>query len=164
MLRRIKQHPDYRISDKGYVKSYKPCHGPNGYKLNGSIAKKRNKGYCIVEIERKRYGVHQLVLLAFVGPCPPGKYTRHKNGNRLDNRLTNLEWATPTKNNRDKIKHGTITRGEAVNTAILTERKVRKIKKLLRKGWRLCDLSRKFKVSTGALWWIKVGKNWAWVK
>jgi len=38
--------------------------------------------------------VHQLVLLAFVGPCPEGMNCNHKNGIKRDNRLCNLEYLT----------------------------------------------------------------------
>lgn len=38
--------------------------------------------------------VHQLVLEAFVGPCPPGYSGGQVNGRRDDNRLENLRWMT----------------------------------------------------------------------
>lgn len=77
--------------------------------LRGSVTE---KGYHRVTVrvggvgEYRSKRVHRLVLEAFAGPCPPGMETRHLNGNPGDNRLANLEWATPAENNRDILRHG----------------------------------------------------------
>lgn len=45
--------------------------------------------------------VHRLVCIAFHGDPPTDNMqVDHKNGNKLDNRACNLEWATPTVNIR----------------------------------------------------------------
>ena len=46
----------------------------------------------------KNIGVHQLVMLAFIGPCPSNKQVNHINGRRKDNRLQNLEYLTASEN------------------------------------------------------------------
>lgn len=38
--------------------------------------------------------VHRLVLEAFVGPCPPGLVGCHKDDDKDNNQLVNLEWNT----------------------------------------------------------------------
>lgn len=53
--------------------------------------------------KEKRCKVHLLVLLAFVGPRPSGKQTNHKDGNRANPHLSNLEYVTPSENERHKI-------------------------------------------------------------
>jgi hypothetical protein len=50
--------------------------------------------------------VHQLVLLAFRGPCPEGKESRHLNDIPSDNRLANLRYGTRRQNMLDKIRNG----------------------------------------------------------
>lgn len=47
--------------------------------------------------------VQRLVCETFLGPAPAESFqAHHKNGDRTDNRLANLEWSTPWENNRAK--------------------------------------------------------------
>ena len=50
--------------------------------------------------------VHQLVLEAFVGPCPAGYLCRHLDGDATNNALSNLRWDTARANNLDTVRHG----------------------------------------------------------
>lgn len=65
------------------------------------------------------YYVHKAVLTAHRGPAPDGLEARHRNGDKHDNRLANLQWATGAMNQRDKVRHGSnggpskLTRDEA---------------------------------------------------
>jgi hypothetical protein len=51
--------------------------------------------------------VHRLVLLAFVGPCPPGQQGCHNDGHPANNLPGNLRWDTGRSNMLDKQRHGT---------------------------------------------------------
>jgi hypothetical protein len=51
--------------------------------------------------------VHQLVMEAFVGPCPEGLEVCHNNGNPADNVLSNLRYDTHSANAQDSVRHGT---------------------------------------------------------
>lgn len=55
----------------------------------------------------KQSALHVAVLEAFVGPCPEGHEAAHKNGDKHDNRLENLRWATHAENIAEKTRHGT---------------------------------------------------------
>jgi hypothetical protein len=50
---------------------------------------------------------HKVVLEAFVGPRPEGHQACHGNGDRKDNRLSNLRWGTAKENQADREAHGT---------------------------------------------------------
>lgn len=74
-------------------------------------------GYLSVCLARggrscNRY-VHELVLIAWVGPRPsPDHEACHGDGNRANNALSNLRWGTYAENTEDRRKHGRIYSGE----------------------------------------------------
>lgn len=69
-------------------------------------------GYPVVLLysdgRRPSHKVAALVMLAFVGPLPPGLETRHLDGDHHNNnRLTNLAYGTRSENQLDRVRHGT---------------------------------------------------------
>ncbi|WP_141214748.1 MULTISPECIES: NUMOD4 motif-containing HNH endonuclease [unclassified Rhodococcus (in: high G+C Gram-positive bacteria)] len=107
----------YEVSSLGRVRS-KPrtvrCSGsktpPHNRRYSGRILRPSSlpKGYQLVALGSKDHGyVHILVAEAFIGPCPVGLEVAHNDGDPRNNSLTNLRYATPGENNRDKRAHGT---------------------------------------------------------
>jgi len=97
----------YEVSDLGRVRSL-----PGGHR-HGIVLKPQpvGRGYlsvslCIEGVVRRFY-VHHMVALAFIGPRPEGLDVCHGNGNLLDNRPQNLRYDTVNGNMRDSIEHGT---------------------------------------------------------
>jgi hypothetical protein len=56
-------------------------------------------------VRRWRPYVHQLVARAFLGEIPLGYEPNHRNGNKTDNSVGNLEWLTHS----DNLKHAVAT-------------------------------------------------------
>ena len=52
------------------------------------------------------YRVHNLVLLAFVGPRPDGCVGCHWDDDPTNNHLSNLRWGTHTENHLDRVRNG----------------------------------------------------------
>lgn len=73
------------------VKSVKrpPRMQPNGYWY---VSLRKPRGH------RKHHLLHRVVLMAFVGPPPEGHEANHKDLDKSNNRLSNLEWVTPSEN------------------------------------------------------------------
>ena len=103
----IPGHKHYEASNLGNIRSV-------GSRQGGRILKKylAKRGYEQVSLgrERKLY-VHQIILLAFIGPRPEGMEARHLDGNRANNGLNNLKYGTRAENCADRLKHGRSNRG-----------------------------------------------------
>src|SRR4051812_26207214 len=80
----------YRVSIDGQIKSIRA-----GRVLKPASNKWGHLQVCLHRNNKpNRQFVHRLVMLAFVGPCPPTKQVNHLNGIKADNRLENLEYVT----------------------------------------------------------------------
>lgn len=90
----IPEYEDYQVSNLGNVKSFKIS--KEGKIMKPSITK---NGYLTVKLynnKGKTHKVHQLVAMIFMNHIPNGYKTiiNHKNENKTDNRLENLELCT----------------------------------------------------------------------
>lgn len=91
---------------------------PTTKKVKGKILKLspmwKSTDYLVVSFSRGKSSqklVHRVILETFVGPCPDGMEARHLNGNRQDNRKSNLAWGTPIENASDRDLHGKTAKG-----------------------------------------------------
>jgi len=161
MFHTIARNKNYEISRDGRVRVKK-----TGLVLKLGLM----NGYRRVNLWRDRRPtsvlVHALVLETFRGPRPVGAVTRHLNGIKLDNRISNLRWGTHRENMRDKIRHGTnaAPRGEGHNRNKLTEEQIMRIRTMLKDGQRQKDIATCFGISQPAVSSIKRGVTWAWLK
>jgi hypothetical protein len=55
---------------------------------------------------KQSLSLHRAVMAAFVGPCAEGYSVNHRNGVKTDNRLENLEYATPEEQSRHAVRLG----------------------------------------------------------
>ena len=79
----------YQVSNLGEVRSLDYNHTKSIKLLKIGVTK---YGYCTVAICGKRVKVHRLVAQAFIpNPCNLPQ-VNHKNENKTDNRVSNLEW------------------------------------------------------------------------
>ena len=101
----INEYPAYKITDTGEVYSlfkYKTSIITDEWRLVQPVLDK-SCGYYIVTLcdgngRRQNKRVHRLLMEAFVPNHKNKAHVNHIDGNKLNNCLTNLEWATPSEN------------------------------------------------------------------
>ena len=122
------------------------------------------KGY-VTKFGYHRYSFHtnkiheskstqKLVAEAFIGPRPKGKEINHKDGNKLNNYVDNLEYVTPKENVQHAIRVLKRTwgfKGEKHSLAKLTEENVRDIRNTKYTYGCLAAFATKFKVSRAVI-------------
>lgn len=99
----IQGYPNYEVSNYGKVYNKKTgseiktnyCE-PTGY-YNLSLC---NNGL------RKTHMIHRIVLMTFIENKQNKEQVNHINGDKSDNRLDNLEWATRSENQKHAIRLG----------------------------------------------------------
>lgn len=70
------------------------------------VTQTKHNGYLVVGILGKQYRVHRLIAQAFI-PNPENKpQVNHKDGNKLNNNIENLEWCTAKENIRHSWENG----------------------------------------------------------
>lgn len=158
-------YDNYAVSDHGRVLS---CwtQMPPRYLRPGI-----SRGYLHVDLSRDGKGatlkVHRLVLMAFIGPSPPGKpECNHRDGGKANNRLSNLEWVSSAENQRHAYDTGLQVgpRGEVNGAAKLTEADVIEIRNAPHTGrGHQTRLAREFGVGRNAVSMIVRGKTWVHV-
>ena len=85
------------------------------------------------------------------------------NGDRLDNRVVNLEWGTQQENMLDSIKHGTaafLRHGENANGSKLKLKQVFQIRWLYKFGYKQKELATWFDISQRHVSDITRGRTW----
>lgn len=153
----------YGVSRKGNVYRLKPDSLGRTTNVGKRLKPFKDKaGYLHVGIEyrgkRRSFGVHQIVAMAFIGPCPLGHQVNHKDLDKSNNRLSNLEYLTPLQNSLHAIRNGHDTKGENNPRCKLSWKKVINIRKLW--CFWVRNTAEEFNVSDVAIKNIILGKNW----
>lgn len=94
----------YQVSNFGRVKSLN--YGRSGKERILKQVLDGDGYYCVLLYKngkRKRFSVHRLIVMTFIGPITKGLVVNHINECRTDNRLENLEICTI----RENSIHGT---------------------------------------------------------
>jgi len=157
----------YDVSDRGRVRRIK------AYKSTfvGRILKPNihSTGYARVWLNKDDSApdhlCHRLVARAFLGECPIGKQVNHIDGNKINNRVENLEYLIPSENQLHAFRTGLHkpVRGSDSNLSKLTEDDVIVIRSLLGKKSQKF-IAKKFGVDRSNISHIARGKSWAWLK
>ena len=124
----VENNNRYFISNLGNVKSFKRL--KDGVVLKPGL----NRGGYLHVVIRKTTPIHRLVAQAFI-PNPEGKTdVNHKDNNRLNNNVSNLEWCSRKENILWASKQGRLlgnrSRGEETNNSKLKTQDIIEIRKM----------------------------------
>lgn len=161
----------YEVSNLGRVRSIdRRVNSRNGKRLvKGQILKQwiDKDGYCRVTLNlnqrKKHYGIHRLVALSFIKNPENKPQVNHKDGNKQNNRVDNLEWLT----NKENVVHAFSIglnegiKGEENVNAKLAESDVVNIYNLYKTNkYSMKDLADKFNTSETNVYDIVNRKKW----
>ena len=171
----IPDHTGYEASNLGFVRSIdrvvmqRDARGnPYDRRFRGKLLKKMLNAkhrYWIVKITDDNNRHYELrvahaVLLAFVGPRPPGTEACHNDGNSENNAIGNLRWDTRANNAADSVRHGTSARGEKHPMHKLSRADILKIRDSAESN---ADLARIYGVGPRHIYKIRSGRTWGWL-
>lgn len=167
----------YLISDYGRVKSLARLRysGNGSYStIDGKILRcpPDSTGYRGATLsfnkKKRKDHIHRFVAEAFIENMCNYPCVNHKDGNKLNNRVDNLEWCTYSHNNlhayHKKLKIPYLRNGENNPRNLLSNNDVIKIKKMLHGNLSLFEIANYFNVSKGCISSIKSGQTWSWIK
>ena len=63
-------------------------------------------GYLYVKLKNKAYPIHDIITSKFLGTKNKGLTVNHIDGNKLNNKLSNLEYLTISENVKHAVKNG----------------------------------------------------------
>lgn len=121
-------------------------------------------GYVGVGLHRngsgRRIWIHVLVAAAFLGARPEGMQVAHGDGDRANNEVSNLRYATVAENQADRVEHRTSNRGERHGVSKLTCEQVYEVRFLLNQGETQRALADLYDVSPSQIGRIARWEQW----
>ena len=98
----IENVTNYEVSDLGQIRNTK-----TNYILKGRLSKSGYLQVSLTDKETKKqenYYIHRLVAIYFLENLDNKREVNHKDGNKLNNNVDNLEWVTPSENQKHRQK------------------------------------------------------------
>ena len=150
LWRTIADFPNYEVSNTGLVR--------NRIKLRLIRPRMLRNGYYQLGIARDGRQwfrmVHRLVAAAFIGILPDGMEVNHKDGNKLNNHVTNLEYVT----HRQNMEHAMNVLGNPGGK--LTRKEALEIRHKIAQGQKHTDVAVQYGISKGTVRDIEKNRLW----
>lgn len=145
---------NYEVSNQGRVRR---IWRGSGKIVNRPLSPLKTKfGYfrvCLFKEDARKYcHIHRLVMAAFIGALPEGMQVNHKDGDKENNSLENLEYVTAAENTHHACETG--LRHHRLTKPLIYE--------LLAQKGRVsqCELGRRYKMNQSQISMLFSGKIW----
>ena len=157
MFKQIKSHPRYEINRSGIIRNIKTKSIKAQYISS--------TGYYMISTSYKNKSnplrVHRLIAETFINNPDNKPEVNHKDGNKTNNSIKNLEWVTHLENMNHAKETGLMNNlGSSNGMAKLNESDIPKIRELLSSGVSQYKISKMFNVSRSAILLIHLKKRW----
>lgn len=148
---------DYEVSDDGRIRNIH-----NKREIKQFIGK---DGYLRTQIAGKTRLVHRVVAKAYIPEDPEREFVNHKDGNKQNNHVDNLEWSTKSENLRHAYQHNLKRNpvGTLNGRCKLTDDQVDFIRKNYIRGdkeYGAKAMAAKFGVAHQTICAVVTGQNW----
>ena len=156
----IPNYTKYSATEDGKIYS----HGVRSGWLKPLIDKNGYHRYRIIDNNGKKKSMyaHRLIALTFLPNQDNKKFVNHKDHDKSNNALENLEWVTHLENIRHDWAMGTRSKlkGVEVGGAKMDDRLILKIRQMYRDGARQIELGEFFGISQPTISQIVLRKTW----
>lgn len=141
MKKEVANFPNYYADDRGFIQ------GKRTAKLKGKITWDGYQEVILSNGKRRRsVRTHILVAETFLTPVKGKPHINHKDGNKLNNAVSNLEYVTVAENTRHAIRIGRIkTKGKSLSH--LNSDEIKSIFKMHQQGKTYKEIKDFFKLS-----------------
>jgi hypothetical protein len=166
--RSIPEFDGYQVSSLGRVKSTDRFCGDRPGVTKGKILKPfRNKrGYLEVNLYKNSKStakiIHRLAAKAFISNDFNKPQVNHIDGNKLNNKISNLEWMSNSENQLHAYSLGLqpSRAGENNIKAKITNKNVTELKVLYNSGKTIIDISKMMNINVSIIRNIIYGRTW----
>jgi len=151
----------YKISSHGRVESFYGKGMVRRTPLN-------KNGYCVIRLHKdkqaKNHAVHRLVAEAFIPNTKGKECVNHKDANKTNNKVDNLEWVSQLENIAHAVSMDLVNKGDCNPASILKEGEVLAICDLL-DNTKLTQrvIAQQYKIHPVTVSHIHTGKIWNWL-
>jgi hypothetical protein len=152
----------------------------NFYKVNKAIDKRTKKykklkicysssnGYPSVHVfykgKRQNVPIHRLIAETFIKNTNNYPCVNHKDGNKLNNLVDNLEWCTHSQNHIHAIENGLRKTGVNAYNSKFNKEDILQIKKLFIDKVSMQKIAKLYNVNYRTIWQIKNEKSYKTIK
>lgn len=165
----IERHENYAIIDERYIVS---AEGEIFFISNKGIVKRKprvhSNGYLRATIFEKDFYIHRLVAMCFLDNPFNYPEVNHKDGNKQNNSVGNLEWCTRAQNNKHAFETGLrdyselsdIAKKPRLKRRRFSESDIKEIRLMIADGKSDTEIAEHMNCSRGLIHQIKTHKTY----